>query len=366
MAKKGHILLENGERFSGISFGAEKDVSGELVFNTGMVGYPEGFTDPSYAGQILNLTYPLIGNYGVPLRGKEQLPHVFESERIQILGLLVSSYEDMAYHWQARETLSQWLNHEGVPALMGIDTRTITQIIREHGAMKAVLTFSDPPHRRVSFTDPNKENLVAGVSTKTPATYGKGKLRILLFDCGVKMNQIRLLVAHGATVIRVPWDFDPLAHPDVTFDAVMISNGPGDPKMADKTVATVKELMKKKIPVLGVCLGNQILALAAGANTYKLPFGHRGQNQPVQDEKTGKCFVTTQNHGFAVETKSLPAGWEPWFTNLNDRTNEGIRHTSLPFISTQFHPESAPGPTDTEWVFPYFIEMVHTWKNKSK
>lgn len=360
MVKKGYLILDNGKTFEGVSFGEEKEVNGEVVFNTGMVGYVEGFTDPSYFGQILTLTYPLIGNYGVPS------PENWESEKIQIRGLIISSYQDNNTHWQSTQTLKTWLKSEKIPALCNIDTRSLTKIIREKGVMKGAITF-DRSRRKsgLIFFDINRENLVPYVSCQDQTVYGKGKIRLLLLDCGLKLNQIRLLLKHDLTVIRVPWNYNPFAQDKLRFDALMISNGPGNPKMAKETISTVKEGLERKIPVLGICLGNQIMALAAGADTYKLKYGHRSQNQPVKDEITEKCFVTTQNHGFAVETKSLPSGWQPWFTNLNDNTNEGIRHKNLPFFSIQFHPEASPGPTDTEWIFEYYIAEIKKWLKKN-
>ncbi len=363
MAKRGYLILENGNIFEGESFGSDKAVDGEVVFNTGMVGYPEGFTDPSYFGQILTLTYPLIGNYGVPKKTqKDGIPLFLESDKIHIRGLIVSSNIENDAHWQADNKLSSWLKSEEIPALSGIDTRTLTKILRETGVMKGKIVFNNPAKCGVNFYDVNKDNLVASVSCKNPIIYGKGKLKILLIDCGLKYNQIRILLKHDTTIIRVPWDFDPFSPKNkIVYDAVFISNGPGDPKMVKKTISTVKKVIEKKIPILGICLGNQILALAAGANTYKLKYGHRSQNQPVLDNTNGKCFITTQNHGFAVDKNTLPTGWCPWFTNLNDGTNEGIRHTKFPFFTAQFHPEATPGPTDTEWIFEYFINIAKKW-----
>lgn len=360
MANTGFLILENGKIFKGTSFGSTKPVSGEVVFNTGMVGYPEGFTDPSYYGQILTMTYPLIGNYGVPPN------KFFESEKTQIRGLIVSSNYDDTNHWQAKGNLSSWLKKEGVPALSGIDTRTLTQILREFGTMCGQITFSIPSSGGIVFEDINSVNLVKFVSSKKVQVYKGGRFRLLVIDCGLKENQIRIFQKLGLTVIKIPWDYNPfIPQKKLDFDAVFISNGPGDPKMVTATIATVAEVLKRKIPTLGICLGNQILALSAGANTYKLKYGHRGQNQPVVDEQTKHCFVTTQNHGFAVDVQTLPYGWIPWFTNLNDGTNEGIKHSKLPFFSTQFHPEACPGPTDTEWVLNFFINEAKKWLKKN-
>lgn len=360
MGKTGYLQLENGHVYEGVSFGWQADVKGEVVFNTGMVGYPEGLTDPSYCGQIVVLTYPLIGNYGFPPQEiKRHISDYLESDHAQIQGLVVSSYIDAKSHWQAQETLGEWLQQQKIPALCAIDTRTLTKTLREAGVMNGILSFQPPLKKGVFFRDINRENLVSSVSCKKPIVYGSGKYKILLVDCGLKANQIRILLKQNSTVIRIPWDFNPFKEKKYEdFDGVMISNGPGDPKMVSQTIEFIQEVLKRKIPILGVCLGNQILALAAGANTYKMKYGHRSQNQPVTNFKNGRCYVTTQNHGFAVDATTLPPGWEPWFTNLNDKTNEGIRHTKYPFFSTQFHPEAAPGPTDTEWVFEYFISQI--------
>lgn len=360
MAKVGYLVLENGRIFEGISFGKKVDVSGEVVFNTGMVGYPEGLTDPSYFGQILTLTYPLIGNYGIPKKKKtNKIIDGFESDRIQIRGLIVSSYVADFNHWSAKLSLGKWLKKNNVPALSGIDTRSLTSILREKGVMKGVITFKKPRLAGLNFYDINKDNLVLYVSCKNPITYGDGHFRILLIDCGVKLNIIRNLIKRNVKIIRVPWNYNPFEERQRNFfDAIVISNGPGDPKMLGTTVKIIKKAIVRKIPILGICLGNQVLALASGGDTFKLKYGHRGQNQPVKDETTNKCFITSQNHGFSVETKSLPDDWRPWFTNLNDGTNEGIIHKKLPFLSVQFHPEATPGPNDTEWIFDFFLKKV--------
>ncbi|OGG03992.1 carbamoyl phosphate synthase small subunit [Candidatus Gottesmanbacteria bacterium RBG_16_37_8] len=368
MGKKGYLLLENGEIYEGWSFGFEKNVEGEVVFNTGMVGYPEGYTDPSYFGQILIQTFPLIGNYGVPhINIRNGISCNFESENIQIRGLVVSQYIHHEKHWQSQISLKSWLNTNKIPAISGIDTRSLTQMLREKGVMKGAISFNKPPDTigGFSFTDINKENLVAEVSCKKIITYGNSRKKILLFDCGVKNNIIRHLLKRNFKVIRVPWDHDPfIKNAKFDYDAVVISPGPGDPKIIKKTIEITKKVIREKIPLLGICLGNQILALAIGADTYKLKYGHRGQNQPVRDHQNNRCFITTQNHGFAVNTKTLPQNWLPWFTNLNDNTNEGIRHNNLPFVTVQFHPEAKPGPQDTEWIFDYFVEKLNQHAKK--
>lgn len=360
MGKKGYLILENGQILAGVSFGYDREAEGEVVFSTGMMGYPESYTDPSFYGQILVTTYPLIGNYGIPqMKIENGLAVNFESEKIQIRGLIVSHYIDNKSHWEAKLTLSEWLSANKIPGLSGIDTRTLTKMLREKGVMKGIMTFSKNPAKRGSFKDINSQNLVESVSCSKPAKYGKGKIKMLLYDCGVKNNIIRELIKRNVEIMRVPWDFDPFKNGLLKdFDGVIISNGPGDPKMCDKTIEIIKKIIQARIPILGICLGNQILALAIGADTYKLKYGHRGQNQPVVDKKTGRLYVTTQNHGFAVDEKSLPEGWHSWFTNLNDNTNEGIRHDNLPFITVQFHPESKPGPEDTSWIFDHFLNLV--------
>jgi len=313
-----------------------------------MVGYPEAITDPSFSGQILVMTYPIIGNYGVPDK------KFWESDRVHIAGLIVSTYIDTPSHWQSNMTLSQWLKNEKVPALEIKDTRLLTQYLRDNGSQLGKIIFD----KDIPFYDPNAENLVAkilpvGVQNFEPLK--KGKKTVLLIDCGAKRNMHRCLVNRGVTVITAPWDFDPFTN-NLDFDALIISNGPGNPKTVDKTITTIKKALDLKIPTLGVCLGNQLLALAAGGNTYKLKFGHRSQNQPVIDTKTKRCYITSQNHGYAVG--DLPKEFSPWFINANDGSNEGIIHDRLPFMSTQFHPEANPGPVDTEWIFDYFLEKL--------
>jgi len=340
------LILKDGTKFEGTSFGSNKDIAGEVVFNTGMVGYPEAFTDPSYAGQILVCTYPLIGNYGVPD------PSTLESEKIQIAGLVVSEYSENYSHHGAKSSLGDWLKKSGVPAVTGVDTRALTRKLRERGVMLGQLVQKGGAKK---FTDPNKENLAAQVSVKKTKVYGKGRPHIIAVDCGMKENIVRSLVARGARVTRVPWNYD---FTEEKYDGLFISNGPGDPTQCAATIKHIKKAFESGKPILGICLGNQLLALAAGARTYKLKYGHRSQNQPCIETSSKRCYITSQNHGFAVNGKTLPHGWSEWFTNANDGSNEGIRHKTKPWRSVQFHPEATPGPTDTAWVFDDFLKEV--------
>lgn len=347
------LILEDGSIFNGYSLGADRSIAGEVVFNTGMVGYPETLTDPSYNSQILTLTYPLIGNYGVA--GDKQQNHLsqtFESIQIQISGLIVSDYSQKFNHYQAKQSLSEWLIENEIPALHGVDTRALTKKLREKGTMLGKIQFDAED---VDFYDPDKDNLVEKVSNGKPTEHGAGKKRIVLIDCGSKHNIIHNLIKRGLQVLRVPWDYN---FCNEKFNGLVISNGPGNPKMCRKTIYNIRYAISKKIPTFGICLGNQLLALAVGANTYKLKYGHRSQNQPVMEVGTDNCWVTSQNHGYAVDTKTLPAEWEPWFINLNDDTNEGIRHRSGLFRSVQFHPEANPGPVDAEGLFDDFVGML--------
>ncbi len=348
------LTLEDGSIFSGTSFGSERSISGEVVFNTAMTGYPESLTDPSYKGQILVLTYPLIGNYGVPEEVVEnKLMKYFESDRLHISGLVVSDYSEKYSHWSAKRSLGDWLKSHDVPGIYGVDTRNLTKILREKGTMLGRIIYQDAD---VAWYDPNNDNLVAQVSIKEKEIYGKGKTKILLIDCGVKYNIIRYLVNRNTTVIRVPWDYDFL---DEDYDGLFISNGPGDPKQCTTTVHHLSQAFQKDIPIMGICLGNQLMALASGADTYKLKYGHRSHNQPVILTNTEKAYITSQNHGYAIDNNTLHADWEPYFINLNDQTNEGMRHKFKPFFSTQFHPEASGGPTDTEFLFDQFLELIN-------
>jgi len=347
------LILEDKSVFQGYSFGAKKVVSGEVVFNTGMVGYPESLTDPSYRGQILVLTYPLIGNYGVSENKREEgLLKNFESGKIQVQGLIISDYSTKYSHWNAKKSLSDWLKEHDLPGIYGVDTRELTKKLRQKGTMLGKIVYNK---EKISLEDPNKRNLVQEVSIKEPIIYKKGRKRIVLLDCGTKNNIIRAFLRRNFTVVRVPYDYNFL---DEKMDGIVISNGPGDPKKCSRTVENIKQAMDRNIPVLGICLGSQILGLAAGADTYKLKFGHRSHNQPCIESGTNRCYITSQNHGYAIDADTLPEDWREWFYNNNDGTNEGIIHISKPFFGAQFHPEASPGPDDTEFLFDLFVRAM--------
>ncbi|MDA3943346.1 MAG: glutamine-hydrolyzing carbamoyl-phosphate synthase small subunit [Bacteroidetes bacterium] len=354
------LVLADGTQIQGKSFGYPSSISGEIVFNTAMTGYPESLTDPSYKGQILVLTYPSIGNYGVPADLINDKLHLFfESEHIHISGLIIADYSEDYNHWNAVKSLGEWLREEKIPALFGVDTRSLTKLIREKGSMPAKIVHGSIDE--IPFEDPNKRNLVDEVSTKEVIQYGSGKIKIALLDCGVKNNIIRSLLKFDTTILRIPWDYD---FRKLDYDGLFISNGPGNPEKCEATIKHLQSALENEQPIFGICLGHQLLSLAAGAITYKLKFGHRSHNQPVLMRGTQKAYLTSQNHGYAVSEDSIPQKWESWFTNLNDHTNEGIRHQTKPFFSTQFHPEASSGPTDTAFLFNTFIQTIEQCKKQ--
>ena len=364
--REAKLILDDGSQFEGRSFGYEADAVGEVVFNTAMTGYPESLTDPSYAGQILTFTYPLIGNYGVPETGGDALPTFMESERIHPKAVVVADYSEKYSHWNAKESLADWLKREKVPGITGIDTRRLTQVLREHGVMmgRVVMDGSDcccdtATNKTEDYASVNWVERVSCMEVITYQPIDEKRHRVVLVDCGVKANIIRCLMKRGVEVVRVPWDYD---FSQLDFDGLFLANGPGDPEQCSKTVEHIRRFLNNEHvrPCMGICLGNQLLARAAGAKTYKLKYGHRSHNQPVQRVGTTQCFITSQNHGYAVDSATLPSDWEPLFVNMNDDSNEGIRHKEKPWMSAQFHPEACSGPVDTEFLFDEFVEMLET------
>ena len=352
------LVLSDGTKFHGKSFGSEKPVAGEVVFNTAMMGYPESLTDPSYAGQLMTLTYPLVGNYGVPPFSIENngLATFMESDKIYASAIIVSDYSEQYSHWNATESLADWLKREGVPGITGIDTRELTKVLREHGVMMGQIIFDDEPDN-IPTAEYEGINWVDKVSCKDIIRYNEGAGRkVVLVDCGVKNKIIRCLVNRGVEVIRVPWNYD---YTNMEFDGLFLANGPGDPDMCVDAVEILKKQMSaSRKPICGICMGNQLLAKAGGATIYKLKYGHRSHNQPVREVGTNRCYVTSQNHGYAVDAATLGNDWRELFVNMNDGSNEGIRHLSLPWFSSQFHPEACSGPVDTEFMFDRFIETL--------
>ena len=359
MNRKVTLRLEDGTEFHGTSFGYEKPVAGEVVFNTAMMGYPESLTDPSYAGQLMTLTFPLVGNYGVPPFTFEEngLPTFMESEKIHVRAIIVSDYSREFSHWNGVETLADWLKREQVPGITGIDTRQLTKVLREHGVMMGKILFDDRPDE-VPEADYAGVNFVDQVSCREVIKYNEGAdKKVVLVDCGVKANILRCLIRRGVEVIRVPWNYD---FNELEFDGLFLANGPGDPETCEVTVQNVRRFLANPVvrPCMGICMGNQLLSKAAGARIYKLKYGHRSHNQPVRKVGTETCFITSQNHGYAVDSSSLPADWEPMFVNMNDGSNEGVRHKKNPWFSAQFHPEACSGPVDTEYMFDDFVKLL--------
>ena len=356
------LILDDGTKFQGFSFGYEKPVAGEVVFNTAMTGYPESLTDPSYAGQLMVLTYPLVGNYGVPPRTfrPDGISTFMESEKIHADAIIISDYSHEYSHWNAECSLGDWLKEEHIPGIYGIDTRALTKKLREHGVMMGRIVIGDEGND-LQMPDYGHVNYVDIVSCKEVITYqpenaeGKTTKKVVLLDCGVKHNIILSLLKRNLTVVRVPWNYD---FTNMEYDGLFISNGPGDPDNCDAAVQNIRKALNGDKPICGICMGNQLLAKAGGASIYKLKYGHRSHNQPVRMVGTEKCFITSQNHGYAVDNDTLGADWEPLFVNMNDGTNEGIRHKTKPFFSSQFHPEACSGPTDTDFIFDKFAEML--------
>lgn len=357
--RKVTLLLSDGTKFHGESFGYECPVAGEVVFNTAMTGYPESLTDPSYAGQMLVMTYPLVGNYGVPpfTTGAQGMADFMESERIHVSALIVGDYSEAYSHWNATESLAEWLKREHVPGITGIDTRELTKVLREHGVMMGKILFDDEPDN-IPEAIYEGVNFVQQVSCKEILRYNEGAAhKVVLIDCGVKNNIIRCLIERDVEVIRVPWDYD---FNTLEFDGLFLANGPGDPNTCAKAVEHIRQFIRPEEtrPCMGICMGNQLLSKAAGASVYKLKYGHRSHNQPVRKVGTNLCFVTTQNHGYAVDSSTLPSDWEPLYINMNDGSNEGVRHKSKPWFSAQFHPEACSGPVDTESMFDEFVALL--------
>ncbi|KAK2742418.1 Multifunctional pyrimidine synthesis protein CAD [Onygenales sp. PD_40] len=362
------FTIRDGPVFHGKSFGAKSNISGEAVFTTSLVGYPESLSDPSYRGQILVFTQPLIGNYGVPSAERDEngLLKYFESPSLQAVGVVVADVAERYSHWTAVESLGEWCAREGVPAISGVDTREIVTYLREQGSSLARITIGEEydADQDEAFIDPEQINLVRKVSTKAPfhVSPGNSNAHVAVIDCGVKENILRSLVNRGASVTVFPFDY-PIHKVAHHFDGVFISNGPGDPTHCQDTVFNLRKLMESsQVPIMGICLGHQLLALAAGGRTVKLKYGNRAHNIPALDLTTGRCHITSQNHGYAVDASTLPSDWKPYFINLNDSSNEGMIHKTRPIFSTQFHPEAKGGPLDSSYLFDIYLESVQKYK----
>ena len=352
------LVLSDGTKFHGKSFGYDAPVAGEVVFNTAMMGYPESLTDPSYAGQLLTMTFPLVGNYGVPpfTIEKNGIPTFMESDRIYASDIIVSDYTEEYSHWNGVESLASWLKREHVPGITGIDTRELTKVLREHGVMMGKILFDDEPDN-IPEADYEGVNFVDLVSTKEIIHYNEAEgKKVILVDCGVNANIIRSLINRGVEVIRVPWNYD---YTGMQYDGLFLANGPGDPDVCNDAVEVIRKQMNmSKKPICGICMGNQLLSKAAGATIYKLKYGHRGHNQPVRMVGTEKCYITSQNHGYAVDATTLGTDWKELFVNMDDGSNEGICHKENPWFTSQFHPEACSGPVDTDFMFDKFVETL--------
>jgi len=375
-SRHARLVLEDGSEYSGYSFGKARSQAGEVIFYTGMGGYPQTLTDPGFRGQILVSTYPLMGNGGVPVKPRtgelssddQGIPLYFESPSVQVSGLVVSEACEEPSHYSSGSTLSAWLDKNNVPGIYGIDTRALTIRLRENGTMQGKIIVEGS--RDLTMDSGVIPNPVAEVSMpeiklykSSPAQGENPKegapIKIALIDCGVKAGILRSLLSRNVELIRLPWNHD---LKQVEYDGILLSSGPGDPRACGKTIATIRRAFDQKKPIFGTGLGCEIMALAAGADTYKLPWGHRGQNQPCVETGTSRCYITSQNHGYAIRAESLPKSWEPWFVNANDNTIEGIRSTQYPFQAVQFNPEGCPGPRDTEFLLDVFIEQA--WVSK--
>lgn len=360
---KGYLLLKDGTRFNGEIFGSECYADGEVVFSTAMVGYEQSMTDPSFAGQILCFTYPMIGNYGVPTEEKDEygLYKFFEGEKISVRGVVVCEYSKGFSHYRGEKTFSDWLADKGISGISGIDTRCLTEHLREHGSqLGQIIPENTQPKPWNEVEDPNTVNLVAEVSCKEPIVYTppNATKKIALFDCGTKYNILREFLKRGVEVHRLPWDAD-ITDGKIQYDGIFVSNGPGDPETVAPTLQkNILYALEKNIPFWGICLGNQVLALAVGGKTKKMRYGNRGVNQPCKNVETGVCMVTSQNHGYEVDESTLPEGWKVLWKNLNDGSVEGITHTTLSAFSVQFHPESCPGPEDANVLFDEFLSRI--------
>ena len=354
---KATLVLDNGMRFEGTAFGCEKPAVGEVVFCTAMTGYPETLTDAAYAGQLLVLTYPLVGNYGVPSHEVKELglEKFFESNKMQVSGLIVTDYSEEYSHWNAAETLGAWMKREGVPGITGVDTRAITKAIRDNGVMGGKIIIGEAETSTLIPQPYDTIDQVANVTCAEPTTYGEGEKKVVVVDCGVKYSLIRNLVARGFEVVRVPYDYD---FPTLAYDAVVVSAGPGNPALYTATIANIRKAMETGKPILGIGLGNQLLGLAAGAQVEKLKFGHRGANQPTRLAGTNSCYITNQNIGYAVMASTLPAGWKVLFTNLNDGAVDGIRHEEKPWIGTQFAPEACSRGFRKDNLMDDFVKLI--------